>query len=67
MVHLYNYWVSGHYPSSCFLFKTKRFGDWILSPSSGEHLLCWAQSIELVPVSGEHGSEHGPGENFLTV
>jgi hypothetical protein len=26
---------SGHYPSSCVLFKTWRLGDWILSPSSG--------------------------------
>jgi hypothetical protein len=23
-----------NYSSSCFLFKTRRFGDWILSPSS---------------------------------
>jgi hypothetical protein len=30
-----------------FLFKTQRFGDWILSPSSGKSLLSWAQSIEL--------------------
>jgi hypothetical protein len=32
--------------------KTQRFGDWILSPSSGKNLLTWAQSIELVPISG---------------
>jgi hypothetical protein len=25
---------SGQYPSSCLLFKTQRFGDWILSLSS---------------------------------
>jgi hypothetical protein len=25
---------SGHHPSSCHLFKIRRFGDWILSPSS---------------------------------
>jgi hypothetical protein len=31
----YNYHYSGHYPSSCLVFKTRRFGDWILSPSSG--------------------------------
>jgi hypothetical protein len=35
--------------SSCFLFKTQRFGDWILSPSSGKSLLSWAQSIGLSP------------------
>jgi hypothetical protein len=29
------YYVSGHNPSPCFLFKTERFEDWILSPSSG--------------------------------
>jgi hypothetical protein len=28
------YCVSEHYPSSCFYLK-QRFGDWILSPSSG--------------------------------
>jgi hypothetical protein len=28
------------------LLKTRRFGDWILSPSSGKSLLSWAQSIE---------------------
>jgi hypothetical protein len=33
---LYNYYVSGHYPSSCFnCLKTQRFGDLILSLSSG--------------------------------
>jgi hypothetical protein len=31
----YKYYVFGHYPSSCPLFKKpQRFGDWILSPSS---------------------------------
>jgi hypothetical protein len=30
------YYISGHYPSSCLYFKTQRFGDWILSPSSGK-------------------------------
>jgi hypothetical protein len=34
-----------------FYFK-QRFGDWILSPSSGEDLLSWAQSVELVPIYG---------------
>jgi hypothetical protein len=40
----YKYYVFGHYPSSCLylktpsclFFKTQRFGDWILSPSSGK-------------------------------
>jgi hypothetical protein len=36
MVHLYKYYVSGNYPSSCLYFKTERFGVWILSPSSGK-------------------------------
>jgi hypothetical protein len=31
----YNCHNSGYYPSSCFSFKTRRFGDWILFPSSG--------------------------------
>jgi hypothetical protein len=31
----YNYHIFGSYPSSCLLFKTRRFGDRILSPSSG--------------------------------
>jgi hypothetical protein len=52
-----NCWVFGHYPSSCFfLFKTQRFGDWILSPSSGKSLHSWPQSIQPVPISGPiHG------------
>jgi hypothetical protein len=47
MVRWYKYYVSGHYPSSCLylktryclFFKTQRFGDRILSPSSG--LVLW--------------------------
>jgi hypothetical protein len=43
------YYVSGHYPSfclyvktpSCLFFKIKRFGDWILSPSSGKTYSLW--------------------------
>jgi hypothetical protein len=43
-VLLYKYYDFGHYPSSCLyletpsclFFKTQRFGDWILSPSSGK-------------------------------
>jgi hypothetical protein len=40
----------GHYASSGF-FK-QGFGDWILSPSSGKSLLCWAQSTELISITG---------------
>jgi hypothetical protein len=36
MVHYYNNCVSGHHQLSCFLFKTRRFEDLILSPSSGQ-------------------------------
>jgi hypothetical protein len=31
-----------------FLFKTERFGDCILPPSSGKSQFSWAQSIEVV-------------------
>jgi hypothetical protein len=34
--YFYNYHNPGHYPSSCVLFKTRNFGNWILSPSSAE-------------------------------
>jgi hypothetical protein len=37
---------------SVFLFKKQRFGEWTLFPSSGKSLLRWAQSIELVHISG---------------
>jgi hypothetical protein len=36
--------------------NTRRFGDWNLSPSSGNregYLLSWAQSKELVSISGQ--------------
>jgi hypothetical protein len=43
MMYCSNYKLFGRYPSS-WLIKTRRFGDWNLSPSSGKkHLLCWAQ------------------------
>jgi hypothetical protein len=50
MVRQYKYYIFGHYPSSrlylktasCLFFKTRRFGDWTLSPCSGS-----TQSIEL--------------------
>jgi hypothetical protein len=32
---IYNYHNAGHYPSSCLLFETQCFGNWIPSPSSG--------------------------------
>jgi hypothetical protein len=28
--HFYNYHNCGQYPSPCLIFKTRRFGDWIL-------------------------------------
>jgi hypothetical protein len=34
-----------------FYLKHTTFRNWVLSPSSGEILLSWAQSIELVPTS----------------
>jgi hypothetical protein len=30
-----------------FFYLKQLFGNWILSPSSGKNVLCWAQSIEL--------------------
>jgi hypothetical protein len=35
-----------------FLFKRKRVGEWIMSPSSGG-ILSLTQAIELVPMSGD--------------
>jgi hypothetical protein len=35
MVYLYNYHNSGYYLSPIFYLKSRRFGDWSLSPSSG--------------------------------
>jgi hypothetical protein len=34
-----------HHP---VLYLKQRFGDWILSLSSGKNLLSWAQSVKLV-------------------
>jgi hypothetical protein len=45
---LYDYYVFGHYASSCFL---KCFRHCILSPSSGKSLLSRALCIKLVPIS----------------
>jgi hypothetical protein len=59
MVYNYNYCVSGHYLFSFYL-NAHHFGDWILSLSSGENLLCWAQSVELVPIS-RHQDQHKIG------
>lgn len=47
-----SYHNSWQYPSSCLLFKTRHFGDWILSSSSGGTYLRWAQRIEPAAVSG---------------
>jgi hypothetical protein len=46
-----SYLFAQPYPSSCFLFKIT---------SSGKNLLCWAQSRELVPISG-HQHQHKMG------
>jgi hypothetical protein len=61
----HNSCVFGHYPSSSSLSKTQRFGDWILSLSSGKSLLSWAQSIEPVPVSG-HQHQHKRRQNSVS-
>jgi hypothetical protein len=45
MVPLLVFWTLSIVQS---LFKKQRFGDWVLSPSSGKSLLSWAQSTELV-------------------
>jgi hypothetical protein len=34
--NFHKYYVVGYYPPSCLFFKKQRFGDWILSPSSGK-------------------------------
>jgi hypothetical protein len=44
MVYKYNYHNSGHYSLSCLLFKTRRFRNWILSPSQVE-------PTQLVPIN----------------
>jgi hypothetical protein len=36
MVRSYKYYIFCHYSSSCLYYKIQRFGDWILSPSSGK-------------------------------
>jgi hypothetical protein len=45
-----------------FLFKNRRFGHWILSPSSGKRLLSWAQSIQLV-----HKQENSTLDNIKKI
>jgi hypothetical protein len=52
--------VYGHDPLLCYFYLKQRFGDWILSPTSGKSLLSWAQSIELVLIS-EHQRQHKIG------
>jgi hypothetical protein len=50
--NLYNYYVSGHYQSSCFYLKhtaLRRLGS--LSVFSW-NLVSWAKSVELVPIHG---------------
>jgi hypothetical protein len=44
LIKMYKSYISGHYPSSylylktpsSLYFKTQRFGDWIMYPSSGK-------------------------------
>jgi hypothetical protein len=46
----YNYRSTGYYPSSCPLFKIRRFGDWVICPSlGGTYRICLR---ELAFVSG---------------
>jgi hypothetical protein len=42
---VYKYYVSGHHPSSCLCFITRRFGDWVLflSPETGTSSIGWSQ------------------------
>jgi hypothetical protein len=37
---IYNYYNSGHYPSSCLLSKTRRFGGWAILGHRGRSSLC---------------------------
>jgi hypothetical protein len=47
MLYQYNYYNSGHYLSTCLLFKMQRSGDWILSlsPETG------TKPVDLVQLS----------------
>jgi hypothetical protein len=66
-----------HYPSSCLLFKTQRFGEWILSPSSGgtysvgpNRWICSLSPDSPVSVSGERERERLPisvGPNWVVT
>jgi hypothetical protein len=59
-IYLQKYCVLGHYRSSLFFLYLKQcYGYWILSLSSGESPLIWAESIELVPISGRIWKEGG--------
>jgi hypothetical protein len=61
-VYTYNYYVSGHYPSSCFYLKHIKFWRLDFVFDFKWNLLSWAQSIELVPVSGhQHQHQHKIG------
>jgi hypothetical protein len=47
IIQLFTVWTT----SIVQVFNLKqRFGDWIMSPSSGKSLLSWAQSKEQVPI-----------------
>jgi hypothetical protein len=52
-----SYWHVGHCPSSCFLFKKRRFGDWTPSPSPSPKIgissIDWAQLSRFLPEDGD--------------
>lgn len=55
----------GHNPSSWFLFKTKYFGDWILSQFSGKIRIHWAQTIEIESSLWNVGLNKKTGQRIL--
>jgi hypothetical protein len=54
---LLNFWTL---PITLVFMQNTSFRHWILSPSSGKSLLSWAESIELLHISG-HGHQHKIG------
>jgi hypothetical protein len=60
------YYLSGHYPSSCFHLKTRRFGDLFLSRSSGKtysvgHFSSLKHALSLLSLLSLHQSFSGNG------
>jgi hypothetical protein len=60
MVYLYNYCGCGHYPFSCFYLNEATFWRLDSFPVLRWYLHSWAQSIELVSISG-HQHQHKVG------